>query len=54
MVAEQLEIDGEEALLRLRARAFAEGVPTAVMASAVVNRESRIDVDGSSHSGEQR
>ncbi len=54
MIAAQLEIGVEEALLRLRARAVAEGVPTAVVATAVVNRELRFDVDDASHAGGQQ
>jgi hypothetical protein len=54
MIAVQLESDVEEALLRLRARAVADGVPTAVVATAVVNRELRFDSDGPSHAEGQK
>jgi hypothetical protein len=41
MVAAQLEVDVREAMLRLRARAHAEGLPLAQIAAEVVNRQRR-------------
>lgn len=46
MVAAQLEVGVDEALARLRARAFAEGVPLNTVATAVVNCELRFEPDG--------
>lgn len=45
MVAAQLEIGVGEALIRLRARAFADAVPVTAVAVAVVNRELRFEPD---------
>jgi ANTAR domain len=41
MVAAQLDIDMAAALVRLRARAYAEGIPLVQVATEVVNRERR-------------
>jgi AmiR/NasT family two-component response regulator len=45
MVMVQREINAEEALLRLRARAFAEGMALEVLAREVVARRVRLDED---------
>jgi GAF domain-containing protein len=45
MVAAQLEVDVNQALTRLRARAFADGVSVNTVAAAVVNRELRFAPD---------
>jgi hypothetical protein len=41
MVAAQLDVDMSAALVRLRARAYAEGIPLTQVATEVVNRERR-------------
>lgn len=47
MVSAQLDVSVAQALLRLRARAFAEGCPLAELASDVVDRKIRFaDLDG--------
>ena len=45
MIAAQLDVTVGEALLRLRAWSYAEGVPIATVATAVVNRTLRFDKD---------
>jgi hypothetical protein len=47
MIAAQLDVDVGQGLIRLRARAFAMGMPIAVLAEAVVNRELRFETDSS-------
>jgi hypothetical protein len=51
MVAAQLDVDVGEALLRLRARALAEGICVTAVATAVVSRELRFAGDGSCEPG---
>ena len=47
MVQAQLEISTEDALLRLRARAFADGRPLNEIAADVINRRLRFDAEDS-------
>ncbi len=45
MIAAQLDITIQEALLRLRARSYAEGLSVATVATAVVDRTLRFGGD---------
>jgi hypothetical protein len=51
MVAAQLDVEVQEALLRLRARAYSEDTSVTVVATAVVNRERRFVPEISRHRG---